>query len=207
MRVRVKICGITSVEDARAAADLGADAVGIILAPESPRCVPAALAAEIVRALPPFVQRVGVLVNESPERTASLAREIGLDLLQFHGEEEPETCARAPLPWYKAFRVGEGFDLARLDEYRGGLHLLDAHREGRRGGTGETFDWAVAAEAAQRHRIILSGGLGPDNVVAAVEAARPHAVDVNSGVESSPGVKAHAELARLFRELQIAGYR
>ena len=207
MRVRVKICGITSVEDARVAADLGADAVGIILAPESPRYVPAALAAEIFRMLPPFVHRVGVFVNEPPERMASLAREVGLDLLQFHGEEEPETCARASLPWYKAFRVGEGFDLARLDEYGSGVHLLDASSEGRRGGTGKTVDWAVAAEAARRHRIILSGGLGPDNVVAAVEAARPHAVDINSGVESSPGVKVRAELTRLFRALEIAGYR
>ena len=207
MRVRVKVCGITSPEDGLLAAELGADAVGLIFAPESPRRVATGLAGEIARVLPPFVQKIGVFVNEPGERLASLARQVGLDGIQFHGEERPELCRQAPLPWYKAFCVGADFDVGILDRFAGVGHLLDACVEGSRGGTGATADWGAAAKAARRHRIILSGGLGPDNIVAAVAAVQPMAVDVNSGVERSAGVKDPDKLARVFRALQAAGYR
>ena len=207
MTHRVKVCGITRVEDALAAAELGADAVGLIFVPESPRRVRPSLAAEIVQALPPFVTKVGVFVNELPERVNERVARVGLDCVQFHGEESPETCARSSAPWYKAFRVGEGFDLDRLRAYRSAYHLLDAYDPGRRGGTGMAMDWSIAAQAAREFRIILSGGLNPENAGEAVGRAGPRAIDVNSGVESRPGVKDHDAMARLFDGLRRAGYR
>ena len=205
MRLRVKICGITTPEDARAAAELGADAVGIIFAPESPRRVGPSAAARIAAALPPFVSRVGVLVNESPERGAELAARVGLDLLQLHGEEEPGRWVDSPVAWYKAHRVGPGFTVQELERYDCPFHLLDAWQPDRRGGTGSAVDRSVAGLLARRRPIVLSGGLSPENVVEAVQAVRPMGIDVNSGVEASPGVKDHDRLRELFARLQAAG--
>jgi phosphoribosylanthranilate isomerase len=207
MRVRVKVCGITRVEDALAAAELGVDAVGFNFAEESPRCVEPATARSICDALPPLMTRVGVLVNASAATISLLAREAGVEQFQFHGEESPEECAASPLPWFKAFRVGPDFSLDTLERYQASAHLLDAFHPQARGGTGEPADWSVAAQAAGRFRIILAGGLGPDNILSAVESVGPTAVDVNSGVESAPGVKDHARLARLMSRLAEGGYR
>jgi phosphoribosylanthranilate isomerase len=126
---------------------------------------------------------------------------------QFHGEESPEECAASPLPWFKAFRIGPDFSLEMLERYDAPEHLLDAFHPSARGGTGGTADWSVAAEAAGRFRIMLAGGLDPENILAAVRTVRPAAVDVNSGVESAPGVKDHALLARLMARLAEGGYR
>ena len=201
------VCGITAAADARTAPDCGADAVGVIFAAGSPRRVDVETAGAIAAALPPYVTRVGVFVNEDPLRAATIAAEAGLDWVQFHGEETPEECGRCSLPWYKAFRAGEGFDPAALAAYPAPLHLLDAQHPSLRGGTGRTADWDAAALAARRCPVVLSGGLGPENVVAAVRRVRPLAVDVNSGVESAPGRKDPALLAALFDRLRGVGLR
>jgi len=207
MRVRVKVCGITRVEDALAAAELGVDAVGLNFAPDSPRCVDRPTARAICDALPPLMSRVGVVVNPAGGALTLLARETGVERFQFHGEESPGECAAAPLPWFKAFRIGPGFSLDALERYHAPAHLLDAFHPQARGGTGQVADWDVAAQAACRFRIILAGGLGPDNILSAVDKVRPAAVDVNSGVESAPGVKDHEQLARLMARLADGGYR
>lgn len=206
MRLRVKVCGITRPDDARAAADLGADAIGVVLAPGSPRQVDRRQAAAIAAALPPFVPCVGVLVDQDPSGWAAW-REVGVQVLQFHGEEEPAACARSPLPWYKAHRVAPGFDPARLDAYGCPFHLLDAWHAALRGGTGQGVDRDIAAAAARRHPILLAGGLTPDNVLEAVEKVCPAGIDVNSGVETAPGRKDRAKLTLLFARLCAAGYR
>ena len=207
MRVRVKVCGITRMQDALAAAELGVDAVGFNFAPESPRNVCLTSARAISDALPPQVNRVGVVVNLPTELLTAVARESGVNHFQFHGEESPEECAASPLPWFKAFRIGPGFALDALERYDAPEHLLDAFHHSARGGTGDLADWSVAAQAARRFRIILAGGLDPENILSAVETVKPVAVDVNSGVESAPGVKDHALLARFMARLTDGGYR
>jgi len=207
MRVRVKVCGITCVEDALMAAELGVDAVGLNFVEESPRCVDLVTARAICLALPPLVNRVAVVVNPAPEAMRRLAREAGVDQFQFHGEESPEECAASPLPWFKAFRTGPTFSLDALERYAASAHLLDAFHPGARGGTGATADWSIAAQATGRFRIILAGGLGPENILPAVETVRPAAVDLNSGVESAPGVKDKALLKRCMARLADGGYR
>ena len=207
MRVRVKVCGITRVQDAQAAAELGVDAVGFNFAVESPRYVCLTTARAISYALPPHVRRVAVVVNLPPGSLTAVAQEAGVNQFQFHGEESPEECAASPLPWVKAFRLGPDFALDALERYEAPEHLLDAFRQSARGGTGDLTDWSVAAQAARRFRIILAGGLDPENILSAVETVRPAAVDVNSGVESAPGVKDHALLARFMARLADGGYR
>lgn len=207
MKVRVKVCGITRMEDAVAAAELGVEALGFNFAPESPRCISLATARAICDALPPQVDRVAVVVNPTPESLTRVAREAGVNQFQFHGEESPEECAASPLPWFKAFRIGPDFALDALERYDAPEHLLDAFHRSARGGTGDLADWSVAAQAARRFRIILAGGLDAENILAAVEAVRPVAVDVNSGVESAPGVKDHALLAQFIARLADGGYR
>ena len=130
-----------------------------------------------------------------------------MNQFQFHGEETPEECAASPLPWFKAFRMGEDFAVDALERYDAPAHLLDAFHPDVRGGSGRGADWSLAAQAARRFRIILAGGLGPENILSAVETVLPAAVDVNSGVESAPGVKDHALLARLMARLADGGYR
>lgn len=189
MRVRVKICGVTRAADASAAVEAGADAIGFNFVPGSPRAIAGEEAARIGRTLPPFVTQVGVFADAAPEDVARLVREVGLQVVQFHGEESPAACARCPVPWYKAFAAEAGLAADRVRSYGRELFLLDAHAAGRRGGTGQTFDWDIARRAASWGRVILAGGLTAVNVAAAIAAARPFAVDVCSGVERSPGIK------------------
>ena len=191
MRVKVKICGITRAVDAQAAVAAGADALGLVFYERSARHLSAVQAAAIVGELPPFVARVGVFVNALEPFLRGVAAECGLDTLQLHGDEPPAFCRRLQ-PWkiIKAFRIHNREALRRLPEYRGMAWLLDSYVPGQMGGSGERFDWDLAGEAANLGgKIILAGGLTPENVAEAVRRVRPYAVDVSSGVESAPGKK------------------
>ncbi|CAN5603999.1 phosphoribosylanthranilate isomerase [soil metagenome] len=188
---RIKVCGITNVEDARLAADAGADAIGLIFA-ESRRQVDAVQARKIVAVLPDEVLRVGVFVNEEPERIRQLADEVGLDYVQLHGDESPQTVtdlrARS-LKVIKALRVRDSASLEALEDYEPELFLLDAYSEKARGGTGERFDWELAKALKEYANILVSGGLAPENVRAAVEFFEPYGVDASSSLEDAPGKK------------------
>lgn len=198
--VRVKVCGITNPEDARLAVGLGASALGFLFAP-SPRRVSPGQAREIIQALPPFVTTVGVFVNEHPERVRDIRNTCGLDLVQFHGDESPALCMDWMPLAVKAFRMKDRSILRQMQSYRGATRavLLDNWSQEARGGTGRVFDWNLASEAkAAGFSVILSGGLGPSNVEEAIRRVRPYAVDVNSGVEQSPGRKDPALLSQFM---------
>lgn len=194
--VRVKICGLTNLADALGAVEAGADALGFIFYPPSPRAIRPEVAREIIQRLPPFVARVGVFVDADPDRAEDIARTVGLDTLQFHGKETPEYCARfARYRVVKAMRMEGPEALARLRAFEGFTWLLDSYVPGALGGTGQTFNWDLACEAVRLGgRVILAGGLTPDNVGRAVAAVRPYAVDVSSGVEAAPGRKDPARM-------------
>ena len=187
----VKVCGITNAEDARVAAEVGTDAVGLVFA-ESPRRVGVEEARRICLALPENVLRVGVFVNSKPEEVLVIAREVGLDLAQLHGDETPEgvTAVRdGGVKVMKALRVRDAASLEALDEYEADLFLLDAYSEQARGGTGKRFDWGLAKSLRGRDNIVVSGGLGPENVREAVELFEPYGVDASSSLEDEPGRK------------------
>jgi len=199
MRTRVKICGITREQDALAAAECGADAIGLVFYPPSPRDVSLERAAEIVSVLPPFVTTVGLFVNADAESIAEAVERVGIDLIQFHGNECADYCAKHNRPWIRALRMKDDLDLtASVQEYGNARGvLLDAYRPGLPGGTGETFDWSrIPIELAGR--IVLAGGLNPDNVADAVRQVRPYAVDVSGGVEAQPGIKDADKIARFI---------
>lgn len=204
--VRVKICGITRLEDALAAAAAGADALGFNLWPGSRRCVSAEAAREMVARLPPFVTPVGLFVNQHPAEVARLAAAARVAAIQLHGDEPPEACRGHLLPVVKAFRVGSAEDLLPIPGYaRAGIAavLLDGRGEGY-GGTGRGFDWSLAGQVPAGLPLVLAGGLDAERVAEAVRAVRPWAVDVASGVESSPGVKDPDKLARFVRAAKEA---
>lgn len=190
MRTRIKICGLTRPDDAFAAAQLGVDAIGLVFYQRSPRWVSPARAREVVRALPPFVTVVGLFLDAAQEFVQEVLASLSLDLLQFHGSESPEFCARFHRPYIKTLPMGAGIDpLAYAREYPdAGGFLLDSNRPGQAGGSGRTFDWARVPQALVRP-ILLAGGLGVDNVAQAIVATRPWGVDVSSGVETAPGIK------------------
>jgi phosphoribosylanthranilate isomerase len=191
----VKICGITNVEDARAAAEAGADAIGLMFYERSPRNLSLGLAAEIARALPPYVIKVGVFVDPAEEFVLRAIGECGLNIAQFHGEETPEFCALFPIMVLKAFRIRDAESLKQLANYPTDGWLLDAYSQDKLGGTGEKFNWDLAVEAQRFGKpIFLAGGLTLENVADAIRQVRPYAVDVSSGVESSPGKKDHAKV-------------
>jgi phosphoribosylanthranilate isomerase len=203
--VRIKICGVTRLEDALAAARLGADALGFNFWPGSKRHLDAATARRIISRLPPFVTPVGVFVNQSEGELRAIAGETGIQVFQLHGDEPPELCARLPLPVVKAIPVDQVRSLSRLLSYEVQAFLLDTPSRGY-GGSGEPFDWALAEGVSDVAPVILAGGLTPENVAGAVRAVRPWAVDVASGVESSPGVKDAARMARFVaavREVRL----
>jgi phosphoribosylanthranilate isomerase len=190
---RIKFCGITSLADAELAVANGAWAIGMILWPGSKRAVDPAEAAHIARQLRRQVEIAGVFVNQSLDEVERLADTIGLSLIQLHGDEGPsyatEIGRRTGAKIIKAQSVRLAADVVSIQAFRTDFHLLDTHRDGLRGGTGETFDWDMVSRRYSKVPLILSGGLTPDNVVAAIEKVHPFAVDVASGVESSPGVK------------------
>jgi indole-3-glycerol phosphate synthase/phosphoribosylanthranilate isomerase len=199
-RVAIKICGITSREDAAVAVAAGADAIGFVFWPRSPRAVDPATARAIAATLPPFILRIGVFVDASPEEMRRVADEVGLDMVQLHGAETPEAVTRAPRRAVKAVRVGPGFQPAEALRYSGtaAALLLDTRLDGDGGppgGTGRTFDWSLVRPVREgTSYLILAGGLTPDNVGEAIAAVRPDAVDVSSGVESAPGKKDPAKV-------------
>lgn len=188
--MRVKICGITSPEDAVAAVEAGADAIGLVFYAASRRAVSPDEAAKIAAAISPLVMTVGLFVNAPTEAVLSTLERVPLNLLQFHGDESPEYCREFHRPYLKALPVTDSEELRRsMDSYpeaRG--FLLDTAAAGQFGGTGKTFDWALVPSDSPRP-LVLAGGLGPDNVAAAISAVGPAAVDVSSGVESAPGIK------------------
>jgi phosphoribosylanthranilate isomerase len=195
MRTRVKICGLTRVEDVEAAAACGADAIGLVFYAKSPRAVDIPMAQTLVAALTPFVTTVGLFVDPPEDLVEEVLAAVPLDLLQFHGNEVPDFCAAFGRPWLKALRVRPGLDLER-EAHRyvnaAGL-LLDAYRPGIPGGTGETFDWALIPSVL-RSRVVLAGGLSADNVADAIVQVGPYAVDVSGGVEAAKGIKDHDKI-------------
>jgi phosphoribosylanthranilate isomerase len=193
----VKICGITRLEDAMAALRMGADALGFVFA-ESPRRMAPDRAREIVRAIPPLIQTVGLFVNEHREEMEEIKRYVGLDVLQLHGDESPEEVAQLRGRVIKALRV-RADGVPNEDDFPDVTLLLDAHAPSARGGTGRSFDWTLATEVALRRPVILAGGLTPENVTEAIRVVGPYAVDVSSGVELAPGRKDHDKMARFIR--------
>jgi phosphoribosylanthranilate isomerase len=198
------MCGITRLDDALAACESGANALGFIFVPSSPRYISPEAAGKIIAELPPFAVPVGVFVNESRERIGEFIGTSGIRAIQLHGEEAPAETRGYTVPVVKGFRVGRGFSVASLDRYDVSACLLDAYSEQAHGGTGETFDWSVAVEAGRSRRIILGGGLNPLNVFEAVARVRPYGVDVSSGIEVSPGVKDARRMREFVRNARAA---
>lgn len=198
-RPKIKICGITRLKDALLAVDLGADALGFIFA-ESPRKADPHVVRSIVSSLPPFVDAVGVFVDEDRETVRETAALCGLDRVQLHGNESPDYCRSLGLKALKVIRVKDETSIASMVDYRGAVQgfLLDTYLKGLPGGTGKTFNWELALQAKTHGPVILSGGLGPDNISKAVEAVKPYGIDVSSGVEASPGIKDPDKLKLLF---------
>ena len=205
MSTRVKICGITNLIDAQVAIEAGADALGFVFYEKSPRFVPMKIAAEISRALPPFIIRAGVFVNPTRELVSKAVAGCSLNLLQFHGDEPPEFCAHFDLMSMKAFHIRDAGSLKGLLKYKTDAWLLDAYSSDTLGGTGEIFNWDLAVEAQRSGRpIFLAGGLTPGNVAEAIQKVRPFGVDVSSGVESSPGKKDHAKVRAFIHAAKTA---
>lgn len=190
-RVRIKFCGMTRVEDALAAVELGVDAIGVVLAERSRRFAGIARAREIRAALPPMVTLVVLFMNDGPGFIAEAVAAVQPDLLQFHGSETAQDCVRYGVPYLRAVAMGDGpVDMAQaaLAHPQAAGFLLDGHASGEQGGSGRTFDWSMAPLSAEKP-LLLAGGLTAQNVGAAIRAVRPYAVDVSSGIESSPGIK------------------
>lgn len=188
MRIKIKICGITSIEDAEACASLGADMIGLNFVPSSPRCISAGAARRIADAVRGRVEIVGVVADLDEAALIDLAKEASLDRLQLHGDEPPELVQRLAPRAFKAVRIGDADDVERARRYEG-LLLVDAKVRGALGGTGHPVDLALAAPLARERDVLLAGGLGPANVADAIRAVSPWGVDVASGVEIAPGIK------------------
>lgn len=205
MHTRVKICGITREQDALAAVKSGADALGFVFYGPSPRNIDTETAASIVRCLPPFVTTVALFVNADGARIAEVVDTVGVDLLQFHGDESAEFCAAHGRPWLRAVRMKPGVDLKHEAQRFSAARalLLDAYTPGVPGGTGECFDWKrIPSELAATS--VLAGGLDPANVAEAVRQVRPYAVDVSGGVEAAKGIKDPERIARFIDEVRRA---
>lgn len=192
--MKVKICGITRLEDALAVAEYGADAIGFIFYKKSPRYIEPELAAEIVKRLPPFINPVALFVNESEERVRDILHLTGINIVQFHGDETPEYVSLFPQRVIKAIRVKDESTLASLTAYEASAFLLDSYSPDAYGGTGKKFDWNAINETGSVNRIILAGGLNADNVAYAVKLVRPYGIDASSGLESSLGIKDHKKV-------------
>jgi len=203
--MRIKICGITSVEDARLCVEAGADALGFIFVERTPRYVAPDAAARIIAGLPPFVTPVGVFWDHAAGHVKAVAEQCGLGALQFHGDETPEDLQEYRLPLIKTLKVAAAADLARMAGYRVSAFLLDSPSRWSEGEARSPIPWEVAAEAARLHPVLLSAGLTPENVAGAVRRVRPFGVDVNSGVEARPGRKDPARVRRFVAEARAAG--
>ena len=201
--LKVKICGITNIDDALKAVYMGADALGFIFA-SSPRRVSPDSARDIIKRLPPFVKSVGVFVNEDKSVINKVINHCGLDLVQLHGDESPEICDQLMPRTIKALRIKDYPDIKDIKEYKGKTRaiLLDTYSEKMSGGTGKSFNWDIAIKIKQAEiPIILAGGLGPENIEAAITSVNPYGVDVNSGIEESPGKKSHELMEKFFEKI------
>ncbi len=202
MTIRVKICGLTSVDDARAAAQAGADAVGLVFVARSARCVDIPTARALADSLPPFINRVGLFMNHQPDEIENVLAHVPLDTLQFHGDEPPEFCARFNRPWIKALAMSDEQE-PDWDGWRSAQALLlDSHGGGTLGGSGHRFDWSRVPRLDRFW--ILAGGLTPGNVAEACQQLQPDAVDVSSGVEKSPGIKDHRLMQEFIKVVRNA---
>jgi len=202
--VKVKICGITNLKDALMAAEEGADALGFVFVSGSPRYIHPQKAEEIRRHLPPFLSLVGVFANARLEEVREVTEACHLSLIQLHGEESPAYCSALGKRVIKAFRVKGARGLEDMGQYRVEALLLDSYCRGQLGGTGKTFDWHLAQEAKRYGRLILSGGLTPENVAEGIRIVRPYAVDVSSGVEEGAGKKEKGKVKRFLEEVARA---
>lgn len=204
-RTRVKFCGITRAEDARSAIALGVDAIGLVFVPASKRCVDLARAREVMTAVSPLVSVIGLFMDAAAADVAAVLDALPLDALQFHGRESAEYCRQFKRPYVKALAMGDGVDVAHAASRYAGARgvLLDAHRTGEQGGSGLSFDWSLIPPALA-DRIILAGGLTPENVAAAITEVRPYAVDVSSGIESAPGIKCPRRMQLFMNEVDRA---
>lgn len=200
MRTRVKICGITRVEDALAAVNAGADAIGLVFYAPSPRCVSVAQAQKIVAAIPPFVSVVGLFVNAPTAEIQFILSQVRLDIIQYHGDETPDVCKQINLPYYKAIRVKADTNLLQyaLEFESAKALLLDTYTEAAFGGTGQVFDWNLIPKNMTKP-VILAGGLTAENVVHAIKQVQPYAVDVSGGVEVVKGIKDIAKIAAFMQ--------
>ena len=209
MRTRVKICGITSSDDVRLAVDAGVDAIGLVFYEKSPRFVSSAQAAEISSLVPAFVSRVALFKDADESMIQTVLQQVEIDLIQFHGSETPAFCERFARPYIKALGMKSpecdaDYLIASAEKYQTAKALLlDGHAPGEAGGTGETFDWS--AIAAIDKPVVLAGGLNADNVKQAIEIVHPFAVDVSSGVESTPGLKDKGKVAAFMQQVKTAG--
>jgi phosphoribosylanthranilate isomerase len=202
--IKVKICGITNLDDALAAVDAGVDALGFNFYKKSPRYIEPERACEIIAQLPPLVLTVGVFVNEREEKIRETQALTGIQAIQLHGDESPEFCRRFNGRVIKAFPMKDRESIKHLAHYHVGAFMLDSYRDGVRGGTGVTFDWHLAVVARTFGRIILAGGLTPDNIAEAVKLVQPYAVDVAGGVEREKGIKDHVKMKKFISEVRRA---
>lgn len=205
-RTRVKICGMKEPSEVEKAVEAGVDALGFIFVKGSPRAIDPEQAREIIAGLPPFVDAVGVFMNESPEGVGEIVNYCGLTVVQLHGQEPPEYCEMMSRRVIKAFQVRPDMGPDHLEPYNDVVwgFLLDAYHKEMGGGTGETFDWSLVEKVQPQKPLILAGGLAVDNIAAAIEQVQPFAVDVNSGIESSPGRKDPEQIDALFRQVARA---
>jgi len=204
MRTRVKICGITRRQDADFVAESGADAIGMVFYPPSPRAVTIAQAQQAAAGLPPFVSLVSLFVDPEKELVSQCLDALAVDIIQFHGNESPAFCEQFGKPYIKAVRMKPGTDLQQLAQTYSSARalLLDSYQPGVPGGTGKAFDWSLIADIGKP--VILAGGLHADNVKQAIQQVRPFAVDVSGGVESEKGIKSHDKISAFMREVSNA---
>ena len=203
--IKVKICGITRLQDALEACDLGADILGFNFVPESPRYLNPYTAREIIETLPPFVTTMGVFANEELSVLNDMAKFLTLDAVQLHGSEDAHYCRKVKSPVVKAIRVSSPVDLEGLDEYSVSAYLLDARVSGVLGGSGQTFHWKVAEDFCKSRKVFVAGGLTPENVGEAVRTLVPYGVDTASGVETEPGIKDSALVEQFIKAARCAG--
>ena len=201
-RTKIKICGITNLEDANLAAGLGADALGFVFYSGSKRNVDPETVRDIISTLPPFLTKVGVFVNQELDEILDIQERTGINAVQLHGDETPEFCKLLTSTIIKAIRVKDHNDLDRLAQYPVQAILLDTYSDAEYGGTGKSFDWGILDNNTITEKIILSGGLNPDNVAEAVRVVRPYAVDVSSGVEAEPGKKDREKLKKFIEAIR-----
>jgi len=204
--IPVKICGITTWEDAEIAVNYGASAIGMIFYEGSLRYIYPEKVQEWISEIPVKVKKVGVFVNEKQKNIKTIVEKLNLDYIQLHGDESPEYCDKMIRPVIKVFHVGTDFDPAVLGNFQVHAFLFDTYQKGKSGGTGRSFNWTLISDLKTDIPIILSGGLGPENINKGIETVQPSAVDVNSGVESEPGIKNKVKMEKLFNSIENSNH-